>query len=199
MDNIALKSVLAKILEEIRDLSECQSVGIRLHINGDYPYYVHEGFPNFFILKENTLSIKDEDGQDILDEHGNLILDCMCGKVISNDFNPNHSWFTENGSFWTNSTTKLLESNIDNDDLGKPRNMCHHSGYESVALIPLRAKGKNLGLIQFNDPRKNLFTPKQINNYEHLGDQITVVILNALEIQEKMDEFSNSIKHLKTC
>jgi len=65
-------------------------------------------------------------------------------------------------------------------------------------LIPLRAKGKNLGLIQFNDPRKNMFKPKQINNYEHLADQIEVMIQNAFEIQEKMGEVSKSIKHFKT-
>ena len=44
-DFVALRQILAEILEEICSLSDCQSVAIRLHNNGDYPYYIHEGFP----------------------------------------------------------------------------------------------------------------------------------------------------------
>lgn len=196
MDDIVLKSVLVEILEKIRNLSECQSVGIRLHSNGDYPYYVHEGFPNFFILKEKTLVSKNQDGQDILDEQGNPSLDCMCGKVLNNNFDPKQACFTEKGSFWTNSTTELLGNAA--DQLGKTRNMCHQSGYESVALVPLKADGKTLGLIQFNDPRINMFTIKKIINYECLAGQIAAVISNAFEIKEKMSQLSKSMKQFKS-
>ena len=98
-DFVALKQVLVEILGNIHNLSDCQSVGIRLHNNGDYPYYVHEGFPDFFILKENSLCARDDEGNHILDEDGNPLLECMCGNVLKGRFDPKLPYFTEKGSF----------------------------------------------------------------------------------------------------
>jgi hypothetical protein len=198
-DFVALKQVLAEILEEIRTLSGCQSVGIRLHNNGDYPYYVHEGFPQFFILKENNLCKRDDKGNHILDEKGNPLLECMCGNIIQGRFNPKLPYFTEKGSFWTNSTTQLLGMITEDEKriIGQTRNMCHYSGYESVALIPLKAGNRILGLIQMNDPRENMFTSKTIEKYEALADHVAAVVFNALEVQEKMGEISDLVNKFK--
>ena len=35
---------------------------------------------------------------------GNPILECMCGNVICRRFDPSKPFFTDYGSFWTNST-----------------------------------------------------------------------------------------------
>ncbi len=182
---VPIKQVLAEILETIHKVSDCQSVGIRLHNNGDYPYYVHEGFPKFFILKENSLCAKDNKGNDIVDEAGNPLLECMCGNVIKGRFDPNLPYFTEKGSFWTNSTTQLLDT-TEKESLGRTRNMCHYSGYESVALIPMQAGNKTIGLIQINDPRENMFTPQTIEKCESIANHVGAVVFNALQIQEEM-------------
>ncbi len=181
----ALKQVLAEILEEIRILSGCQSVGIRLQNNGDYPYYVHQGFPRFFILKENSLCANDDEGKAIRDEKGNLLLECMCGNVLKGRIDSGRPYFTEKGSFWTNSTTQLLD-NTNKESLGRTRNMCHYSGYESVALIPIRVGDRTIGLIQMDDSRENMFTSRAIKKYESLADNVGAAIFNALEIQKRM-------------
>ena len=197
---VALKQVFTEILEKIHILSNCQSVGIRLHNNGDYPYYVHEGFPNFFILKENSLCARDDEDNPILDEKGNPLLECMCGNVIKGRFDPKLPYFTEKGSFWTNSTTQLLDPIAENERrlVGRTRNMCHFNGYESVALIPLQAGNRTLGLIQLNDPRENMFTPKTIEKYESIADNVGAVVLSAFEIQERMASIFDIITKLKT-
>lgn len=197
-DSAELRQVLGEILEEIHTLSDCQSVGIRLYNNGDCPYYVHGGFPNFFILKENSLCATDEEGNPILDHDGNYLLECMCGNVLKGRSDPNLPYFTEKGSFWTNSTTQLLDTTTEKDRQGRTRNMCHHSGYESVALIPLRASDRTLGLIQMNDPRENMFTAQTIKNYEALADDIGGVISSALELQERIVGLSDLVKKLKS-
>lgn len=196
---VAFKHVLAEILEEIRAFSDCQSVGIRLENNGDYPYYVHEGFPKFFIIKENSLCARDNEGNPILNEKGDPLLECMCGNILKGRFDPKLPYFTEKGSFWTNSTTQLLTTITEDEKrlLGRTRNMCHYSGYESVALIPLQAGNRTLGLIQLNDPRENMFTPKTIEEYEFIADNVGAVVLNALEIQEKMAGIFDIINKLK--
>ena len=51
----------------------------------------------------------------------------------------------------------LLASTTEEDRQSRTRNRCNGMGYESVALIPLRSGDKNLGLLQLNDKRKNMF------------------------------------------
>jgi hypothetical protein len=197
-DFVAFKQILTEILEGVCSLSGCQSVAIRLHNNGDYPYYVHNGFPDFFIRKENSVCAKDDENNIIFDEEGNPLLECMCGNVLKGRFDPKLPYFTEKGSFWTNSTTQLLETSTEKERQGRTRFMCNHSGYESVALIPMRAGNITLGLIQMNDPRENMFTMEEIENYEAITERVGSVVLNILEIQKRMkdvfelvDEFKN--------
>ena len=197
-DSVTFKQIMTKILDAIRAQSNCQSVGIRLHNNADYPYYVQEGFPGFFILKENSLCMKDSEGKHILDKRGSPLLECMCGNVIKGQFDPKLVFFTEKGSFWTNSTTHLLANTTEKERQSRTRNMCHNSGYESVALIPLRGGNGNVGLIQMNDPRENMFTAKSIKNYESLAVYVGEIISNALEIQKNMSEFSNMINNFES-
>jgi hypothetical protein len=197
-DFIALRQILTEILGEICSISDCQSVAIRLHDNGDYPYYVYEGFPDFFIIKENSVCARDNEDNLIIDEDGNPLLECMCGNVLKGRFDPTRPYFTEKGSFWTNSTTQLLKTTTEKEMLARTRNMCNYSGYESVALIPMRAGNVTLGLIQMNDPRENMFTLQEIENYEAIADCVGSVVLNALEIQKRMNDVFELVNKLKS-
>ena len=196
--NFTLRQILIEILGEICSLSGCQSIGIRLHNNdGDYPYYVHQGFPEFFITKENSLCTKDDEDSLIIDEDGNPLLECMCGNVLKGRFDPKQSYFTEKGSFWTNSTTQLLKSFAEKEIQSGTRNMCNYSGYESVALIPMRAGNTTLGLIQMNDPRENMFTSEDIENYEVVANKVGSVVVNLLDIEKKMNDVFELVNKIK--
>jgi hypothetical protein len=113
-----------------------------------------------FINKESSLNVMDENGKIVLDDDDSPYLECMCGNILKKRTNPNFSFFTDKGSFWTNSTTKLLRDLTEEErlEVGRTRNTCHHFGYESVALIPIPIEKKNVGLIQMNDPREDMFT-----------------------------------------
>jgi len=137
-------------------------------------------------------------GNHILDEKGNPLLECMCGNILKGRFNPKLPYFTEKGSFWTNSTTQLLDTAAENELQGRTRNMCHYSGYESVALIPLKAGNRTLGLIQMNDPREDMFTPETIEKYESLADHVGAVVFKALEIQERMGDIFDLVNKFKS-
>ena len=76
--------------------------------------------------------------------------------------------------------------------------MCNYSGYESVALIPMRSGNRTLGLIQMNDPRENMFNLKEIENYEFIADCIGSIVLSALEIQEKMEDIIDWVNKFKS-
>ncbi|NQT20332.1 MAG: PAS domain S-box protein [Planctomycetes bacterium] len=165
-----------KLIRFLHRMSGCQAVGIRLSEGDDYPYYETKGFPEEFVLAENKLCATDENGDLLRDSDGRPLLECMCGNVIRGRFDPSMPFFTEHGSFWTNSTTKLLAGTSEADRGARTRNRCNTAGYESVALIPLRHGGETLGLLQFNDERKGRFTPQLIGLFERLAGNVALAV-----------------------
>jgi two-component system cell cycle sensor histidine kinase/response regulator CckA len=165
----------------LRDWSGCTAVGIRLKEGDDFPYYETRGFPPEFVELERYLCERDRHGRIVRDATGNPSLDCMCGNVLCGRFDPTKPFFTAHGSFWSNSTTQLLASTTEADRQARTRNRCNGEGYESVALVPLRAGQTIYGLLQFNDMRKDRFTPERIALLERLGDSLAVAIAQRQE------------------
>lgn len=157
-------------------LSGCEAVGLRLREAEDFPYYVAHGFPECFIRAENQLCARDDNGDLRRDEVGDPVLECMCGNVICGRFDSSKPFFTERGSFWTNSTTELLRTTTDGDRQARTRNRCNGEGYESVALIPLQVGEERLGLIQLNDRRRGVFTAQFISEWETLADYLAIAL-----------------------
>jgi PAS domain S-box-containing protein len=100
----------------------------------------------------------------------------MCGNVLRGRFDPSKSFFTASGSFWSSCTSELLATTTDADRQAKTRNRCNSEGYESVALIPLRAQGETFGLFQFNDKRKGRFTAGDIAMLESLVTYVAIAL-----------------------
>jgi len=186
------EEALDAILGIVKKHTGAEAVGIRLREGDDYPYYVWNGFSEEHIFKENSLCAMDLDGQLLRDEAGNPVLDCMCGNIIQGRFDPSEPFFTEGGSFWTNCTTELLASTTEEDRQGRTRNVCNVEGYESVALIPLRGEDGNLGLLQLNDRRRDMYTLRLIEFLESLGESVGVALARIIidrELQEAEGRF----------
>ncbi|MFC1523279.1 hypothetical protein ACFL6N_00675 [Thermodesulfobacteriota bacterium] len=156
-----------------------ESVGIRLKQGLDFPYYFTRGFTYDFVEKEMYLCSRDSAGELIRDSKGNPHLECMCGNVICGRTDPSLPFFTANGSFWTNSTTKLLASTTDKERQTRTRNRCNGVGYESVALVPIKTNNVIYGLVQLNDRRRNLYTEKLIIFMEGIAVKIGSLFLLA--------------------
>ena len=156
--------------------SGCEAVGVRLNEGEDFPYFVAHGFPEEFVLLENSLCAKDAGGNIIRDSLGNSCIECMCGNVILGRVDPSKPFFTPGGSFWANDTTRLLATTSDEDRQTRTRNRCNGEGYESVALIPLRLGKECLGLIQLNDRRKGMFSAETIAVWERLAGHLAVAV-----------------------
>ena len=180
------------MLETLRETADAQCVAIRLPREDDFPYFLHKGFPELFVSKESVLNVKDKDGVPVLDSNGTPSIECMCGNVLKKRTNPKYPYFTEDGAFWTNSTTRLLNSLTEKErqEIGSTRNTCHDFGYESVALIPIHADSEILGLIQINDSREDLFTLEKIEEYQSLADNLGPIIVNALKFYEKANKIT---------
>lgn len=168
--------LLRELTGFLRHMSGCEAVGIRLSEGDDYPYFETRGFPEEFVAAESKLCVTNEKGELIRDTDGKPILECMCGNIISGRFDPSMPFFTEHGSFWTNSTTELLAGTGAADRGCRTRNRCNTAGYESLALVPLRHGDETFGLLQFNDKRKGRFTPQLIGLFERIADNVALAV-----------------------
>ncbi|SLM30049.1 putative Histidine kinase [Desulfamplus magnetovallimortis] len=187
-----LHSLIKGIVDLIQSWSGFEAVGIRLKDNEDYPYFETKGFPAAFIEAERRLCRKNLQGDIVRDGFGNPVLECMCGNIICGRFNPDQPFFTQNGSFWTNSTTQLLASTTDVERLTKTRNRCRGEGYESVALIPLKFGDQRLGLLQLNDPRPDQFDKRKIAMFERLASSLAVGLsqkITAIALKESEKKY----------
>lgn len=170
-----LDALIREVAAFLQKRSGCDAVGVRVQNGDDYPYHEARGFSPAFVSDENRLCLPDKCGQTVRDGEGNPVLECMCGNVICGRFNPKLPFFTESGSFWTNSTSELLAS-TEADRQWCARNRCNSEGYESVMLIPLRTGGRTLGLLQFNDRRKGQFDPDKIALLERTASALAVAV-----------------------
>ena len=184
---------IGEILRMVKEFTGLEAVGIRLREGEDFPYFETKGFPGHFVKAENYLCGRAPDGEIIRDSAGNPVLECMCGNVIQGCTNPSFPFFTEGGSFWSNSTTKLLATTSEEDRQARTRNRCNGEGYESVALIPLRSGRDIIGLLQLNDSRKNCFTEDMIGFLEGMAASIGIV-LERKSVEEALAEAKNDLE-----
>jgi len=180
-----LTDSISRILTVIKKETGFDAVGIRLRSGEDFPYFNQLGFSHDFLLAENSLVARDSHGSICRDESGAINLECTCGLVISGKTNPENPLCTEGGSVWTNNSASLLELRSEQDPRLHPRNNCIHRGYMSVALIPIRARGEIVGLLQLNDRKGNCFTLDIIRFFEGIGASIGVALMRKQEEEEK--------------
>jgi PAS domain S-box-containing protein len=82
-------------------------------------------------------------------------------------------FFTAHGSFWTNdSGDERLEVSAPQTYRGR----CNASGYQSIALIPLKAGEECFGLLQLNDKCAGRFTTEKILLWEGLATHLAVAL-----------------------
>lgn len=175
-DNAGTRQLIEAAVRFFHEQSGCEAVGIRLRKGDDYPYYEARGFPEEFIHLENSLCVQDPEGTIQRDNAGIPVMACMCGNVIRGRYDPSKPFFTTEGSFWTNDTSRLLATKTGADPQTPARNRCNDEGYESVALIALRCGEERLGLLQLNDRRRGMFTQEIISFWERLGGYLGIAL-----------------------
>ncbi|KAF0138941.1 MAG: putative PAS/PAC sensor protein [Stygiobacter sp.] len=187
-------TMINSIIQLIKVSSGIEAVGIRLKDGDDYPYYITTGFSKDFVEAERYLCSYDNNGQVIRDKNGEPKLECMCGNILTGRVDPAKSFFTEGGSFISNNTTKLLATTGDKERLTRTRNRCNSSGYESVALVPIKSGEEVLGLLQLNDHRLNMFDGESIHFYESLGSSIGIALIRN-KAQEELNRINEELEN----
>ena len=167
-----LKDTVHLVIGILKRFTGFDAIGIRLQNGDDFPYFGQDGFSENFLKTENSLIAHNADGGMCRDADGKICLECTCGLVISGTAKPGNSLFTVGGSIWTNDSLPFLDTPESEDMRLHPRNQCIHQGYASVALVPIRSRNTNVGLIQFNDHQKGRFTDHSIEQLEGIASHI---------------------------
>lgn len=181
------EALLRVLLDLLRRWTGCDAVGVRLARGEDFPYYTTAGFPEVFVLAESELCARDVDGRVARTPAGRAVLECICGAVIEGRVDPSLPFFTSQGSFFVGSTSRLLAEAEAADLPPALRNRCNTAGYETVALIPLRAGGRILGLLQVNDRRPDHLDAAAVAGLERLAEGVAVLLARQ-ETQQALGE-----------
>ena len=176
--------LIRDVLKLIKKATNFDAVGIRQREGNEFPYLEVNGFSVDFVKAENHLCAHNKAGKLIYNSGGRPALECMCGIVLSGRTDPTLQFFTEGGSFWTNSTSELLTLKPQEVFKVPIRNQCNKAGYESVALIPLRSGDEIIGLLQLNDTRKERFTSEMVRFLEEIGASIGIGLARIQAEQE---------------
>ncbi len=182
-----MQELLAGYVQRVKSYLQCDAVGIRIRDEaGNIPYQAYDGFSQAFYESESPLCLDTDQ--------------CMCIAVIKATTDPGQPFFTDNGSFYINATTRLLAT-VSPQDLGATRNVCNAHGYESVALIPIGIGDTIQGLIHVADRRENRFSLRLVENLEDVGSRLGLAIQRfhlQQRLHESVDSLNDLTRHLLT-
>jgi signal transduction histidine kinase/HAMP domain-containing protein len=174
-----IRELLQDFVHETKSLSGCEAIGIRLlDESGHIPYAAYEGFSQKFYETESPLSIVSDQ--------------CMCINVIKGTTNPEMAFYTSHGSFYMNGTTKFLAT-VKEEDRGTTRNVCNATGYESVALIPIKLGARILGLVHLADHRENMVPLSIIRSLEEATSSLALSIQRATA-EGVLQKYANNLE-----
>ncbi len=150
---------LEAVVNLLHQWSECHGVGIRLlDDQGNIPYEAYRGFSSAFWKSENCLSLQNDE--------------CLCSRIIQEKpLAEEIPFLTKAGSFLHNhlssfrTTLSLVGPN-------KYRGVCIRSGFNSLAIIPIRHQKKVLGAIHLADARQGCISAALIEFIETMAPLI---------------------------
>lgn len=162
--------LLQDYAKAVQEHTGCQAVAIRiLDANGNIPYQANTGFSKKFLESESNLCIETDR--------------CLCINVVKGATDPDIPCYTKGSSCYINNFTNVLAT-TPSELLGPTRNVCHHFGYESVALIPIVFREQILGLIHLADCRENMVPLSMVERLERIGLQLGTAI-NRVRAEEE--------------
>ncbi len=171
-----LQDTMRQILLTLKQHTGCDAAAIRLQQGEDFPYYMQDGFTGEFLLTENSLLHLDPRNGVCRQTDGSAELECTCGMVLAGKTDPASPFHTVGGSFWCNDTGKLKNPPNGAAYPRHLRNQCFRHGYSSLALVPIRAGDRIIGLLQLNGRKPGLFTLSAIHALEaatgHIGEML---------------------------
>lgn len=183
------KKYLSLIIDNLKVWTGCECVGIRIIAqDGSMPYDSFVGFSFEFWENENWLSVNTHQ--------------CCCTRIATGMPDPfDRQILTEKGSLWTNDLSGFCK-NIPETEASRYRCKCLEFGFASLAVIPLKHRGRVIGLIHLADSRKGLFPEDTIVLLESASAVIGEIIMRYRAedgLKEKEETLRAGSAGIKAC
>lgn len=182
------KSSRHEYLEAVVNLlyrwSECQGVGLRLiDHQGNIPYEAYKGFSLSFWKSENCLSLQNDQ--------------CLCSRVIQEKSLLEETPFlTKAGSFSHNDLSSFM-AHISVISPNKYRGICVRSGFNSLAIIPIRYQKNVLGAIHLADERRGCISPSLVEFIEIMAPLIGQTI-HRFNLEDELRDSARRLRFLSS-
>jgi len=178
------KEYLDSVIELIQPWSGCRCVGIRVLNERDYiPYESYVGFSQEFWESENLLSMRYDQ--------------CACIRVVTGNPDPQDSpVMTPAGSFRCENTFEFVER-LSEEEKARFRGVCIKNGLKSVAIVPIRYRGRILGAIHLADESEGKLPMSRIEFIESMAPLIGEAI-NRFNLEEELKDSETRLRHLST-
>jgi signal transduction histidine kinase len=133
-------------------------------------------------LNEHTMAMKAFFGEPegfLMREEVIVLGECLCGLAVLKD-------------------EPLLVPDTQHDPR-VTRLSCRHFGFQSAACVPLRVKGRAIGVLTLHGREKHLFDAQDIELLVTVADQLATAIENArlyAEMEARMEALSRELQHM---
>jgi PAS domain S-box-containing protein len=167
---------IGEILHIVKEFTGIEAIGLRLKKGDQFPFYHTEGFPGSIDTDGADISALVESGRTLSDLEGEPVLQCICSDIIRGEISTPQPFFTDAGSFWTNSMTEFLGSEQGKTFQQRSQECLGRAGYESIAIVPLQSSEGVLGFMQLEDCRADMFTEDDTHFLEEIGESIGLTL-----------------------
>lgn len=178
-----LKSNLNEVLLILKNVTGCHHLAIRIiDAKGNIPFYSHLGLEKEFLASEHWITLKD----------------CLCGYVARGEVDKSYPFITEKGAFITSNMTDFMAGVHSNHPQMKKnalRGVCAKSGYESVAIIPVKFGGKIIAEVYIADEKIDILSQEMIDFLEKVSTQIGIAIQNS-HLYKELDDSKKRLMEL---
>ncbi|MFO7831259.1 MAG: EAL domain-containing protein [Desulfuromonadaceae bacterium] len=177
------------ILQLIRDFTGCDYVGLHLKEHGSYAQYCSMGLEPEADLRGGTLV--PEQG-DPLPEYKRVVADALCVDILDGNMDTRRPCFTPGGSFWSEpgrNCAEVLRTQ------GCKQQFCSCLEASSIALIPLKLSGQNIGMLQVLAQQENMITQGTVEFLESIASSIAVAFEHR-QVTEQLHEKENKLDFL---
>ncbi|BBO86065.1 hypothetical protein DSCO28_66310 [Desulfosarcina ovata subsp. sediminis] len=179
----SMQALLDAFVQVIKSYLKCDAVGIRIRDDfGNIPYQSYDGFSQAFLLSERQMNSNPDQ--------------CLCMDVVKGRSVPDGSFCTTRGSVYFNAAPSVSAASTDKRTT-PVKHRCNASGYESLALVPIRIDTAIRGVIHVVDRRPNVFSLRVVENLENVAQRLGLA-LQRFQLEQKLCESVDTLNALSS-
>jgi len=120
-------------------------------------------------------------------------LDFLFNEIFCGHYELTSPFFTDNGSFWTGNIDSPCVISIKTDTHVYNKEISFHGEHKSLALIPLKVGGENIGLLHLKSKRSDYFSEDDIKRCEKIVPALGIALMSQraqAALQERIKELT---------